>query len=202
MVAMESLFKLSENRLIEKIQRGDSLAFRELFDHYWEPLYRRAYYRLQDSALAEDLVQDVLADLWEQRKGLRIHSGLSNYLFSMLKYKIIYWASQQDRQHQIQNHLMHRMEEMEETILGTIEAGALQQTIVEVVETFPENMRKIFLLRMQDYKIADIAHTLQLAEQTVKNNHTEALSRLKLKLSKEYPHLPIYSLLAVLFTKS
>lgn len=199
---MQALPNTFESGLMEKIRNGDAIAFEELFEQHWENLYRKAYYRLRNQELAEDMVQDVFADMWAQKETLQIHSGIKNYLYSILKYKIIYWASQQARKQQLHAHLLLRMEEMEDTILGAMEAGALQKTIAEAVETFPENMRQIFLLRMQDYTVSDIAYALQLAEQTVKNNHTEALKRLRGKLVKEYPHLPIYALITFLFTKS
>lgn len=199
---MDSVLNKPDIKLTEKIQRSDPTAFKKLFEKYWEDLYRKAYHRLQDQALAEDMVQDVFADLWAQRTRLNIHRGIANYLYSVLKYKIIHWASQHDRQQQMQAHLLERMEEIEDTILGVLEAGSIKKTISEVIDTFPANMRQIFLLRTEDYSVGEIAAALQLAEQTIKNNHTEALKRLKIKLLDEYPHLPIYSLITILFTKS
>ncbi|QNL51048.1 sigma-70 family RNA polymerase sigma factor [Olivibacter sp. SDN3] len=199
---MQALQQIPEAALIEKIRNGDMLAFKEVFEQYWEILYKKAYFRLRSQELAEDMVQDVFTDLWAKKENLYIHSGLRNYLYSILKYKIIYWASQQTRAQQLHTHLLQRMEEMEDTILDAMEAGALQKTIAEVIHSFPENMRQIFLLRMQDFTIAEIARALQLAEQTVRNNHTAALKQLRGKLVKEYPHLPIYSLITFLFTKS
>lgn len=199
---MQAIPKIGEKALIESMRNDNAAAFEQLFELHWEGLYQRAYYRLRSRELAEDVVQDVFADLWTQRRGLHVQHDLANYLGAMLKYKIIYWASQQAREEELQAHLFHQMEEVEDSILGVMEVAALQQTIAEVVNAFPENMRRIFLLRMQDYSVAEIAEALQLADQTVRNNHTEALRRLKGKLTKTYPHLPLYALLAVLFTKT
>lgn len=199
---MQPAPNIYESALLDKMRNDDAVAFEQLFEDYWDGLYKSAYYRLRNRELAEDMVQDVFADLWTQRAALQVHSGLTSYLQAMLKYKIIYWASQQAREEALQVHLFERMEEMEDTILGALEVVALEQTIAEVVSTFPENMRKVFLLRMQDYTVAEIAVALQLADQTIRNNHTEALRRLKNKLIETYPHLPIYSLLTILFTKT
>lgn len=199
---MQPVLNTYESTLLDKMRNDDAAAFEQLFGGYWEGLYKSAYYRLRNRELAEDMVQDVFADLWTKRATIQVHSGLMSYLQAMLKYKIIYWASQQAREEVLHAHLFERMKEIEDTILGTLEVAALEQTIAEVVETFPENMRKVFLLRMQDYTVAEIAVALKLADQTIRNNHTEALKRLKGKLVAAYPHLPIYSLLTVLFTKT
>lgn len=199
---MQPAPNIYESALLDKMRNDDAVAFEQLFEGYWDSLYKSAYYRLRNREIAEDMVQDVFADLWTQRATLQVHGGLTSYLQAMLKYKIIYWTSQQAREEALQTHLFERMEEMEDTILGALEVAALEQTIAEVVSTFPENMRKIFLLRMQDYTVAEIAVALQLADQTIRNNHTEALRRLKNKLIETYPHLPIYSLLTILFTKT
>lgn len=166
----------------EKIRTGDRQAFKEVFETYWEALYRKACYRLQDQELAADMVQDVFTELWAKRDSLHIHTGLENYLYSILKYKIIHWAAQQTRTEQLHEQLFQRMEAMEATILDAMEAGALQKTIGEVVATFPENMRQVFLLRMEGFTVAEIAKALQLAEQTVRNNHTDSLKRLREQL--------------------
>ncbi|MGH2623258.1 MAG: RNA polymerase sigma factor, partial [Sphingobacterium sp.] len=179
---MQPAPNIYESALLDKMRNDDAVAFEQLFEGYWDSLYKSAYYRLRNREIAEDMVQDVFADLWTQRATLQVHSGLTSYLQAMLKYKIIYWASQQAREEALQVHLFERMEEMEDTILGALEVVALEQTIAEVVNTFPENMRKVFLLRMQDYTVAEIAVALQLADQTIRNNHTEALRRLKNKL--------------------
>lgn len=191
-----------EASLLHKMRDDNAAAFEQLFELFWEDLYLRAFYRLRNRELAEDMVQDVFADLWSQRASLQVQGDLKSYLRAMLRYKIIYWASQQAREETLYAHLFERMEAIEHTVLDLMETAALQQTIAEVVETFPENMRKIFLLRMQDYTVAEIAIALQLADQTIRNNHTEALRRLKAKLATAYPHLPIYSLLAMFFTKT
>ncbi|MEH6304377.1 sigma-70 family RNA polymerase sigma factor [Olivibacter sp. CPCC 100613] len=199
---MQPVRKIGETNLIEGLRGGDTEAFEQLFDLHWDDLYRRAYYRVRNREVAEDLVQDVFADLWTQRHGLQIRDNLASYLGGILKYKIIYWASQHEREEKLHTYLFHRMEEIENTIIDLMEEASLQQTIAEVVQAFPENMRKIFLLRTQDYTVAEIAIALQLADQTIRNNHTEALRRLKSKLVEAYPHLPIYVLLTLLFTKT
>ncbi|MGK9120701.1 MULTISPECIES: sigma-70 family RNA polymerase sigma factor [Sphingobacteriaceae] len=199
---MQPVLETCEKALIESMRNDDAAAFEQLFERYWEHLYQRAYYRLRSRELAEDLVQDVFADFWIQRHNLQIQSDLGGYLGAMLKYKIIRWASQQEREEELHAHLFQRMEEIEDGVISLLEVASLQQTINEAVRAFPENMRSVFLLRMQDYTIGEIAEVLQLADQTIRNNHTEALRRLKTKLIESHPHLPIYSLLTILFTKT
>ncbi len=140
-----------QHDLAEDIRNGNEIAFREVFNAFWELLYRKAYTRIQDQNLAEDMVQDVFTELWARKESLHIHTGLENYLYSILKYKIIHWATQQTRTEQLHEQLFQRMEAMEATILDAMEAGALQKTIGEVVATFPENMRQVFLLRMEGF---------------------------------------------------
>lgn len=186
---METGLQYTDTGLLEGLRTDQPGAFENLFNKYWQDLYERAYKRLRDQSEAEDMVQDIFASIWDRRHQLDINGSLQGYLRTSLKYKIIKWAGRDNLHKEALAHLLHRMEQMEDTILDTMAANDVRKSFEEAVQSFPENMRRIFMLRAENYTIAEIAEALGLAEQTVKNNNVEALRRLKVILSTQHPHL-------------
>ncbi|MFC3199628.1 RNA polymerase sigma factor [Parapedobacter deserti] len=176
--------------LAENIRDDNPKAFDRLVDTYWEDLYRQAYVRLRDQAEAEDLVQDLFAELWERRNTVTITTSWSAYLRSALKYKVIKRAALRQLHQSSMEHLVLHMEQFEDKILDLLSAGEVHQTLDAAVARLPENMRKIFLMRASHLTVAQVAEALGLSEQTVKNNNSEALRRLRRVIAEQHPHIP------------
>ncbi|WP_134089977.1 RNA polymerase sigma factor [Olivibacter sp. XZL3] len=190
----------SDKALLEALKNHQTAAFEELFNRYWKSLYVKAYARLRDETFAQDMVQDVFADIWDRRALLVVEGSLYAYLSGALKYRIINWLARTNLHQEALKHLVDRMGEMEATILDTLTANDIKITLEEAVAQFPENMQRIFALRSENYTIREIAEALGLAEQTVKNNSTEALVRLKKVLAEKHPdvHQSFFAVLLLL----
>lgn len=186
--------------LITALQNDDPIAFKTFFELYWKNLYKAAYQRLKDQAEAEDMVQEIFTDVWQRRYTIEVTQSLENYLLGALKFRLIRRFSRANLHKKAVSHLLLRMTEIETSILDVMDASDIERTLSEAINQFPENMRKIFQLKTDDYTIKEIAEALGLAEQTVKNNITESLRRLKIVLAKEHPELKtsFYFLLSLL----
>jgi len=192
-----------EEHLLSRIQSGDSVAFNELFTRYWPDLYQQARYRLSDHQEAQDMLQDIFMDIWQRRYELQINSSIQSYLRGALKFKIIRHASLGKLQKESIEHLLRQMNKVENSVSDLMTVNELSRTIDEVVSQFPENMRNIFLLRTEQYTIAEIAETLGLSPQTVKNNSTDALNRLRKVIIEKHPDVSSsFFLFLTLFTQS
>ena len=73
---------------LSEIQRGGLKAFEMLFRQYYAVLcaYGHKYVDFHD---AEEIVQDSLLWIWENRENLIIESSLSSYLFKMVHHKAL-----------------------------------------------------------------------------------------------------------------
>lgn len=190
--------QISDSSLIEGIRKDTPGMFEQLFNLHWEWLYHSAFRRLRDSDEAEDMVQDLFAELWLRRHTLNVSASIKTYLTTALKYKIIKRVAQADLKQKSLDHLLQQMGQVEATVLDLMSAGELHKTLDEAITKFPENMRRIFQMRTADFTIAEIAEALSLSEQTVKNNTSEALRRLRFILSQKHPEIPPSSYLAFL----
>ncbi|MFC3198759.1 sigma-70 family RNA polymerase sigma factor [Parapedobacter deserti] len=165
-------------------KNDDRKLFGRLYRRHWEKLYALAWTRTKDEAVAQDIVQDVFVNLWERRKDIVIQTSIVQYLTGALKYRLIdYFHSEQVRL-RVFDHVMAQMD----TLMGQPDSVWSHQEVETIfddeLQRMPENMRKSFLLRLDNQSTPDIARRLNLAEQTVSNLLTEATKRLR----KNLPH--------------
>jgi RNA polymerase sigma-70 factor (ECF subfamily) len=166
----------SDAQLLQAIRQGDAAAFKVLYDRYWQRLYVKACQRV-DKNEAKDIVQEIMTTLWRRRNEVfTFQDGeIGRYLLTAVKYRII-------------SHYAYGAAEIPGTEVfdlpadagNPLEAKEFSEFIESEIRQLPPRMQEIFRLsREDDLSIADIARRLGLSEQTVKNQLTEALRRLR-----------------------
>lgn len=168
----------SDAMLLQAIREGDAAAFKVLYDRYWQRLYIKAAQRV-DSSEAKDIVQEVMTTLWRRRNEVFTFPDgeIGRYLFTAIKYRVI-------------SHYAYGAAEIPGAELFELPAAAAASDPLEAkqfsefieteIRALPPRMQEIFRLsREEELSIADIARRLDLSEQTVKNQLTEALRRLR-----------------------
>ena len=194
----------ADAELLELLKEDDFNAFDVLFNRYWKALYIAAKARLDDEEAAKDLVQNLLIEVWQKRAELQVNTSLEQFLFGAVKRKVLHhFRSENIRQSAMENALA-RMGDLIHSEDDLSSYFDLEKIVSEEVEEMPVNMKRAFLLRSDSYSVREIAESLNLAEQTVSNNITEALKRLKRRLKMEYPdrYINCFICLVILFTKS
>ncbi|NLR80542.1 RNA polymerase sigma factor [Chitinophaga eiseniae] len=172
---------MGDGDLLQLIRQDDTAAFESIYDKYWQALYLKACQRV-DKDEAKDMVQEVMITLWRRRQEISVkqEGDLGRYLFTAIRYRVIshyaFTATEIKR--------AGFFDTFENQITAdTLEAKELQARIEAEIGRLPARMQQIFRLsREDDHTIADIAQMLQLSEQTVKNQLTDALKRLRTSL--------------------
>jgi len=170
--------QLSDAELLQFIRKDDAIAFKILYDRYWESLYVKACKRV-DKDEAKDMVQEVMTTLWRRRNDIIIHDdgNIGRYLHTAIKYRVI-------------SHYAYSSKEIPNTdffaalnsdvYANALETKELSELLEQEINRLPARMQQIFRMsREDDFSIADIARQLNLSEQTIKNQLTEALKRIR-----------------------
>ena len=166
------------------VSENEDLAFRVLYDRYWEALYKKAFYRLGNSDDAQDAVQEIFISLWRNRETIQFEDNLSPYLFTALKYCIIKQVYRKAKKGILVPLSAEELTWTGVTTEEVLQYKELQAAIDSEVAGLPERMQKIYRLsRIDNLQIAEIAGQLNISEQTVKNTLTTALKRLRKKLA-------------------
>ncbi|MCF6404329.1 sigma-70 family RNA polymerase sigma factor [Chitinophaga filiformis] len=169
---------ISDGDLLQLLKGDDTAAFEMLYNRYWKVLYTRASQRV-DVNDAKDLVQEVMLSLWRRRHELPVfkEGEFAKYLHAAIKYRVIsHYAFSTAEIKKIS--LFDILDSQE--FNDRLETKELTANIAAAVSLLPTRMQQIFRMsREEDLSIAEIARKLNLSEQTVKNQLTEALRRMR-----------------------
>ncbi|TJZ53719.1 sigma-70 family RNA polymerase sigma factor [Sphingobacterium olei] len=198
---MSQVVPLHRGWLLAIKERNDKDAFGAVYRVYWEELYNHALRRVRNEQQAEDLVQELFIQLWEQRERLDTMMNLPAYLYGMLKYKIIDFFNSNKVKSQLLDLWATDLHHYVQQNPDELEAYyALERLLDRELDSMPLNMKQAILLKWDKLSIRDIAVQLGLSEQTVKNNISVGSKRLQHALLVN--NSDAYSTLAVLATQS
>ncbi|ATL46611.1 RNA polymerase subunit sigma-24 [Chitinophaga caeni] len=168
----------SDGALIQSLKEDDTAAFELLYDKYWKTLYIKACQRV-DQDEAKDIIQEVMISFWNRRHKVEIkeEGDIAKYLYTAVKYRVISHYAFQAKEIKKIDYLEVLSGELNHE---TVETKELKASIEAAISRLPTRMQQVFRMsREEDLSIADIAKQLNLSEQTVKNQLTEALKRLR-----------------------
>ena len=173
----------SDHELLERLRRGDTTAFDAIFRTWYGPLVGTAERMLRDRAVAEELVQDVMLELWRRRESLAPEGSAQAYLFQATRNRVL-------------NHLRHLKIEQRSELelrgdpLSTPHADAevtqeeLSVAVQDAVRSLPDRCREVFeLSRVHGLKYAEIATQLGISVKTVEAQMGKALRTLRERLA-------------------
>ncbi|HMI01081.1 MAG TPA: RNA polymerase sigma-70 factor [Pedobacter sp.] len=169
----------SDKELFQAMRSGDEYAFQSIFNRHWQPLLAFVCKLISDEDQAKDIVQNAFIEIWHKKETLLVQDSLMPYLTVITKNEVMS-LFRKDKIRLAGDEILianlKRVNHPDEHLI----AGELQSAIDTELVKMPSNMRQCFQLsRYEQKSIRDIANELMLSEQTVKNNISEALRRLR-----------------------
>ncbi|TDQ73448.1 RNA polymerase sigma factor [Sphingobacterium yanglingense] len=174
----------TDEELLQLVCNQDSrTAYEELYKRFYGNLLRLAYHKTGDLATAEDIVQDILLQVWKRRERIVLKERLAGYLTKAVKYKVLdVIAKKKNKDIYLSN--------MEDELTGIISntdyaarESLFKEYISEELNKLPPRMRETFLLsREEGLNHEEIAAQLGISIHTVSTHITKAISILKKKL--------------------
>lgn len=79
----------TDEKLIERIARGDQLAMQTLFARHRLRVYRFVLRMVRDETLAEDLLSDVFLDVWRQADRFEARCAVSTWVLAIARFKAL-----------------------------------------------------------------------------------------------------------------
>lgn len=178
---MRPYVEYTDEQLIDLLKSSNEAAFAEIYDRYWQQLYRSACRKLADSGQAEEIVQDIFMDIWKRRKELQVRH-LPAYLEQAVRFRLINFVTRQK---------IPAFFDLFETLLySPYEADVLlkQKDLISLIEawigTLPETQRHIFIQHyIKELSVKEIAVSMDLSPKTIQNNLSLSLRHLRTRLA-------------------
>lgn len=186
----KALKNKSDIQLLEALKSNDYVAFNTIYDRYWERLYCFGFKLTKDKELAIQITQDVFVQLWEARSKQEIHK-LEAYMFQSVKYRFF----QIYKSHSTK--MVALTVEFEEYLIDQLPMMVpdRQELVAEVLGLLPEKKKEILLMNIfQDMKPEEIARTMGLSTQTVRNQLSTAIKQLRIYFKDRVVELPILAI--------
>jgi RNA polymerase sigma-70 factor (ECF subfamily) len=175
------LTKYTDEQLLEGIRRADHDVFTTLYSNTFQGLSLAALKFVKDTAIAEEIVQDVFLKLWEAPEHIENITFLKAYLYRSVINQSINYVNRQ--KNIAQHHARIAGDITDKYIENLSEDHALLEILHHEIERLPEQCRKVFKMsRFQNLKYREIASQLQIAEKTVENHIVNALKILRARL--------------------
>jgi RNA polymerase sigma-70 factor (family 1) len=177
----------SDYELIKLIrEKDDKQAFQLLYNKYWDKLYSIAILKIHDEEEVNDIVQDLFVTIWTKRKELNINNNVDVYLYLAIKNRIINFYKKkyltEDKLKQFSKDASVKTDPDAENICSYKEVELI---ISREVDSMPDKMKQVFLLsRDEQLSSKKISEILSLSDQTVRNQISKAIKRIKITLEK------------------
>jgi RNA polymerase sigma-70 factor (ECF subfamily) len=175
-----------ESELLARLRQGDDDAYASLFREHYSWLVLSATRLLGDRALAEEVVQDVMLELWRRRETIVLTGPLRAYLHQSTRNRAL-------------NHLRHGRTVRQSEPYVRPPSGAphadsraisreLQEATRVAMTELSEPQREVFeLSRVDGLTYPEIARVLAISVKTVEARMGRALRHLRERLA---PWLP------------
>lgn len=186
--------KISDTCLLNRLVDGEMKAYEEIFVRYYPTLcaYARMYVKREETA--ENIVQDLMLWLWENRTVLCISTSLPKYLFGAVRNNCLTYLGHESIERRVLGNIRNKMcEQFEVPDFDVVEE--LRENIRAAVAELPASYREAFeMSRFQRKTYEEIAAVLEVSPKMVDYRIQQCLKILRVKL-KDY--LPLLTMLLV-----
>ncbi|WP_167019779.1 RNA polymerase sigma-70 factor [Chitinophaga sp. Cy-1792] len=174
----------NECQLLQGLTSGDTVHYSYVFREYYSALCHYAESIIGEPGHAEDIVQDVFEKLWEKPNTFEDLRHLKDYLYKATRNATLNFLKGAQHRGERQAKFLSEQETS-----GTAEDMEIIRTevfrvIYREISNLPEQCGKIVRMSyIEGLKNEEIAATLSISLQTVKNQKTRGMKLLRMRLS-------------------
>jgi RNA polymerase sigma-70 factor (ECF subfamily) len=174
--------------------------FRQCFNNYFRPLTVYAMQFVSRRELAEDIVQDLFLNLYENKSYIQFRKLTANYLYKSVRNSCINFLNYQKVRDINNPHIQDSLSSNPPDPLQTIEFIEFENKFVLAMESLSPRRRKIFEMRkLEGKKNKEIAEELNISVKTVETQICRTLKILHKKLSKYILNILILFFIEIIY---
>ncbi|MEJ5106864.1 RNA polymerase sigma factor [Chryseobacterium sp. MYb328] len=153
------------------------MVFEDIYETYWQKIFRLCMGYVNDPDLAQDLAQETFIIVWQQLPKFRNESGIGTWIFRIASNNCLRQIEKEKRFSKTDlpiNLEEKRQESMEPQIM----------LLYQFISELPETDRIIISLELEELKQVEIAQITGLSESNIRVK----IHRIKEKLTQKFKH--------------
>ncbi|HKI45995.1 MAG TPA: RNA polymerase sigma-70 factor [Balneolales bacterium] len=168
-----------DKTVVEGIQEGDATAFKLLFDTYYASLCEYAVSFVRLTPVAEDLVQDVFANIWNMRENWSPNHTIKSYLFRAVRNQALNYIKHDKLEKSWAEQVRQNSDQDLVFDPEVSDHSDLEKTIYQAIDDLPPRRCAVFVLsRFYHLTYVEIADALDISVKTVEKHIRIALMQL------------------------
>jgi RNA polymerase sigma-70 factor (ECF subfamily) len=181
----------SKIKILEQLQKGKKKALKKIFVLYFPRLEKYACQFIANQQEAEDLVQEVFIQVWENRKTIQPHSNFDSYLFTLVRNRCLNAL----KKRAVEKGCIEKMQADSEELYaisfeaeeGFISMGKrLHEELENTIAEMPGRCQTAFRLKwIEGKKIREIAEVMNISTTMVDKHLAKGMDFARKKLSRE-----------------
>ena len=182
----------NNKQIVSALNEGHESVFDAVYRHYFKKLCAFCSQYIPDLEETEEIVQETMVWLWENRLTLKAELTLKSLLFTIVKNKALNRISHYEIKQKVHEEIHQKYESTFENP-DFYDQDELFRMYRQTLDNMPKDIRETFLMnRNQNLTHKEIAAILNVSPQTVNYRIGQALKMLRQAL-KDY--LPFWSIL-------
>jgi len=176
-----------EPTVVAAFRNGDQLAFREVFNAWYKPLYYFVNKLIDSKEEAEEIVQNSFIKLFERYALFETAANIKAFLFVTARNNSFDYLRSLKVQKEKQQAFFEAMQDETFFQYEYEIKGELVEMVRAAIEELPEECRRIFkMLYYEELSPAEVADILNITVSTVYNQKSRAVKALRITLA-EHP---------------
>ncbi len=151
------------------------MVFEEIYEVYWQRIFRLCMGYVNDTELAQDLAQETFIIVWQQLPKFRNESGIGTWIFRIASNNCLRQIEKEKKF--AKTDLPVNLEEKKQE---SLEPQIL--LLYQFISELPETDRIIISLELEEVRQAEIAYILGLSESNIRVK----IHRIKEKLTQKF----------------
>jgi len=177
----------SDEYCLLKIKEGDEFFFKVIFEKYRNQLFTYLFKVSKSKEIAEEIVLDVFLKLWHGKEAITEIQKLEPFLYSVAHNKAIDFFRAAKRSPILQEAVWETLTDFStpESADARLHQHNLEALIKEAINQLSPQRKKVFELRQNEgLSYAEIAATLNLSPNTVRNHLAASVEFIREHLRK------------------